>query len=79
MQFPNVPVARKPLNSEPPAKFKVECGWRQGLQETQLLADHFAASSHNNSQLHFLQSSSLCYKGAANSLFWTILRATPLF
>jgi hypothetical protein len=42
-----------PLRQEPLAKFKVECESPQGLQEPQLLADHFAASSHNNSQVYF--------------------------
>jgi hypothetical protein len=61
---------------EPLAKFKekrMEC---QGLLEAKMFADNFGASSHNNSQVLFLQSSSKC---AANSLSWTILQATPLF
>jgi hypothetical protein len=63
---------------EPLAKFKAGREWRQGLQQTQLLADHFAKLSHNNSQVHFSQSSSLSCKGDANSLSWTILQTTPL-
>jgi hypothetical protein len=69
---------REFLKKVPLAKSKVECEWRQGLQQVQLFADHFAASSHNNSQVHFSQSSSLSCKGASNSLSWTILRATLL-
>jgi hypothetical protein len=39
----------------PLAKFKkVECEGRQGLQQAQLFADHFATPSHNHSQVHFL-------------------------
>jgi hypothetical protein len=37
----------------------VECEWRQGLQEAQLIADYFAASSQNNPRVHFFQSFSL--------------------
>jgi hypothetical protein len=58
---------------------KVECDWRQGLQQPKLFADYFAASVHNNSRERFSQSSSFCCKGVANSLSWTILQATPLF
>jgi hypothetical protein len=58
---------------------KVECDWRQGLQQSQLFAYCFAASAHNNSRERFSQSSSFCCKGVANSLSWTILQATPLF
>jgi hypothetical protein len=46
---------------EPLAKFKVECEWRQGLQEVQLFADHFAASSQNDTQVQFFQSFSLSF------------------
>jgi hypothetical protein len=42
---------------------KVECDWRQGLQQPKLFADYFAASAHNNSRERFSQSSSLCCKG----------------
>jgi hypothetical protein len=47
------------INLKTLAKFKVECEWRQGLQEAQLIADYFAASSQNNPRVHFFQSFSL--------------------
>jgi hypothetical protein len=68
----------KMLSKDTPAESKVECEWRQGRQEAQLLADHFATSSHNNPQVQFFQSFSLSSKGADNSLSWNILRVTPL-
>jgi hypothetical protein len=39
----------------------------QGLQQSQLLADYFATSSHNNTQVYFSQSSCLCCKGVAKA------------